>query len=88
MKRVLGHAITALGVLILGVAFWVWITSDYPDISPFKFFGQFESGLLGLLKTQVNWLRVVVIMCPGLLLFQFGRTLAKKNDEDDQHADP
>lgn len=69
------------GLIVLGLAFWVWITSDYPDISPFRFFGSWESGIGGLLKTQVNWLRVVLIAVPGLLLFQFGRQLSKKEVE-------
>ena len=81
MRRVAGYLMMGFGALILAFAFFVWISSDYPEISPFRFFGQFESGLWGLLVTQALWLRVVIIAVPGMALFSAGRALASRDME-------
>ncbi len=71
-----------VGVLIMVLAFLVWITSDYPDFNLFRLFGFLESGLSAMIQTQLNWLRVVAIAAPGLMLFYFGRHLMKKEEAE------
>lgn len=75
MRVLAGYILWLVGVLIMALAFVVWITSPYPDISPFRVFGIFESGFGGILLTQVLWFRVVIVAFPGLLLYQAGRHL-------------
>ena len=81
MKTLAAYLMIFCGGLILAFAFIVWISSPYPDISPFRFFGQFESGIWGLLATQALWLRVVIIALPGMILLSTGRALLKKEKE-------
>jgi len=80
VRRVLAALLITIGSATLALAVWVWITSDYPDVGfGGPFFGLFfESGIGGLLQTQANWLRVILIAVPGLALLQSGRALWKK----------
>ena len=81
MVKVFGWALKIAGGLVVLFALWVWITSSYPEISPFRLFGIFESGIWGLFLSIGLWLRVVAIATIGIALVGAGQSLVNKNGE-------
>ena len=72
MKKIVGYALMAFSLPFFALAILTWISSGYPDIEPFQFLGIWESGIGGALQTAGNWLRVVLMAVPGVILWTIG----------------
>ena len=76
--RMIGVVIAKiLGVLLMLTAFWVWISYDYPNVSPFAFGAPLAPGMFGQV---LNWIIVCILGAGGWFLFTLARKSKKVDD--------
>lgn len=70
MKTLLIVLAKIVGVAFMLLAFWQWISFDYPDINPLRLGGILVPGVM---SQVLNWLIVAVLATIGWGLFTLGR---------------
>ena len=69
IKKIIGLILIPLGALFVVLAFFQWLTFDYPDANPLTTFG---INIFDYIGQALNWLLVVIMGSFGALCFALG----------------
>ena len=82
MNNILAILARTTGVAFLALAFFQWLTFDYPNVNPF-----FPGAILapGMLSQVFNSMLVGAIAAAGILMFRLGDINNADNSEDNEN---